>query len=79
MFLPFPESLQTLVVADLKELLRYVPAAPTVKTGASAVLIECRDAETAETVATHKEKSVLCLRAESKTLAKTGKRLRCNP
>ena len=38
------------------------------KTGASAVLIECRDAETADTVATHKETSALCLRAGPKTL-----------
>ncbi|MCF8209929.1 MAG: hypothetical protein K9K38_11075 [Rhodoferax sp.] len=38
------------------------------KTGAGAVLIECRDADTAELVATHKETSALCLRAGPKTL-----------
>ena len=38
------------------------------KTGASAVLIECRDIETAAAVATHQETSPLCLRAGPKTL-----------
>ena len=38
------------------------------KTGASAVLIECRDCETADNVAMHKETSSLCLRAGPKTL-----------
>lgn len=38
------------------------------KTGASAVLIECRDSETADQVASHKETSSLCLRAGPKTL-----------
>lgn len=39
------------------------------KIGASAILIECRDAEVADTVATHKETAGLCLRAGPKTLA----------
>ena len=33
------------------------------------MLIECRDAETANTVATHQETSALCLRAGPTTLA----------
>jgi len=38
------------------------------KTAGSAMLIECRDNETAETIAGHKETEALCLRAGPKTL-----------
>jgi hypothetical protein len=39
------------------------------KTGASAVLIECRDEEAADTIAGHEETASLCLRAGPRTLA----------
>jgi len=39
------------------------------KTVGNALLIECRDEETAEAIAGHKETSPLCLRAGKKTLA----------
>lgn len=38
------------------------------KTAGSAVLVECRDNETAEVIAGHKETEALCLRAGPKTL-----------
>jgi hypothetical protein len=49
-------------------LLRCARDGHALKTGASAVLIECRDSETADQVAMHKETSTLCLRAGAKTL-----------
>ena len=39
------------------------------KTAGNAVLIECRDNETAEAIAGHKETGPLCMRAGPKTLA----------
>lgn len=59
--LPLPE----LVDSFLKRCARDGRA---LKTGAPAVLIECRDGETADQVATHKETGFLCLRAGPKTL-----------
>ena len=59
--MPLPE----LVESFLKRCARDGHA---LKTGASAVLIECRDAETADHVATHKETNSLCQRAGPKTL-----------
>ena len=58
---PLPELVESF-------LLRCERAGHALKTGASAVLIECRDADTAAAVATHKETSALCLRAGPKTL-----------
>lgn len=59
--LPLPELVESF-------LLRCARDGHALKTGASAVLIECRDSETADNVATHKETSSLCLRAGPKTL-----------
>jgi len=59
--LPLPELVESF-------LLRCARDGQALKTGASAVLIECRDCETADSVATHKETSALCLRAGPKTL-----------
>lgn len=59
--LPLPELVESF-------LLRCARDGQALKTGASAVLIECRDSETADNVATHKETSSLCLRAGPKTL-----------
>jgi hypothetical protein len=39
------------------------------KTTGSAVLVECRDNQTAEVISTHPETAALCLRAGAKTLA----------
>ena len=38
------------------------------KLSGNAVLVECRDAETAAAIATHKETSALCLATGKKTL-----------
>lgn len=57
--LPLPELVES-------SLLRCAPDGQALKTGPSAVLIECRDCETADTVATHKQTSSLCLRAGAK-------------
>jgi hypothetical protein len=59
--MPLPE----LVDSFLKRCARDGQA---LKTGASAVLIECRDGEAADFVAMHKETGPLCLRAGPKTL-----------
>ena len=59
--LPLPELVESF-------LLRCARDGHALKTGASAVLIECRDSETADNVVTHKETSSLCLRAGPKTL-----------
>jgi hypothetical protein len=59
--LPLPELVESF-------LLRCARDGQALRTGASAVLIECRDTETADSVATHKETSALCLRAGPKTL-----------
>lgn len=59
--LPLPELVESF-------LLRCARDGQALKTGASAVLIECRDSETADNVATHKETSSLCWRAGPKTL-----------
>lgn len=59
--LPLPELVESF-------LLRCARDGQALKTGASAVLIECRDCETADNVATHKETSSLCLRAGPTTL-----------
>lgn len=59
--LPLPELVESF-------LFRCARDGQALRTGASAVLIECRDCETADSVATHKETSALCLRAGPKTL-----------
>ena len=59
--LPLPELVESF-------LQRCARDGQALKTGASAVLIECRDSETADNVARHKETSSLCLRAGPKTL-----------
>ena len=59
--LPLPELVESF-------LLRCARDGQALRTGAGAVLIECRDCETADNVATHKETSSLCLRAGPKTL-----------
>jgi hypothetical protein len=60
--MPLPES----VDAFIRQCLRNGKA---LKTIGNAVLIECRDAETTETIASHKETATLCLRAGPKMLA----------
>lgn len=66
----FLESNDDLPLPELVEsfLQRCARDGHALRTGASAVLIECRDSETADNVATHKETSSLCLRAGPKTL-----------
>jgi hypothetical protein len=59
--IPLPE----LVESFIRQCTRNGKA---LKTVASAVLIECRDNETAEAIAGHKETGSLCLRAGPKTL-----------
>lgn len=59
--LPLPELVDSF-------LLRCERDGHALKTGASAVLIECRDSETADHVAMHQETGSLCLRAGPKTL-----------
>lgn len=59
--LPLPELVDSF-------LLRCQRDGHALKTGASALLIECRDGETADHVAKHQETSALCLRAGPKTL-----------
>lgn len=59
--LPLPELVESF-------LLRCARDGHALKTGAGAVLIECRDSETADNVATHKETRSLCMRAGPKTL-----------
>jgi hypothetical protein len=60
--MPLPES----VDAFIRQCLRNGKA---LKTIGNAVLIECRDAETTETIASHQETATLCLRAGPKMLA----------
>jgi hypothetical protein len=57
----FPELVESF-------LLRCARDGHALRTGASSVLIECRDSETADLVATHKETSSLCLGAAPRTL-----------
>lgn len=59
--LPLPELVDSF-------LLRCARDGQALKTGASAVLIECRDSEAADHLATHKETGSICLRAGPKTL-----------
>lgn len=69
-FKQFLENNDDMQLPELVEsfLLRCARDGHALKTGAGAVLIECRDAETADNVATHKETSTICLRAGPKTL-----------
>lgn len=46
------------------------------KTGAAAVLIECRDQEIADAIAAHKETASLCMRAAPKTLVVRSEHLK---
>lgn len=66
----FLESSDDLPLPELVEsfLLRCEHDGRALKVGASALLIECRDPQTAEHVARHKETSALCLRAGPTTL-----------
>jgi hypothetical protein len=66
--LPLPELVESF-------LLRCERDGRALKTGASAVLIECRDTDTATAVVTHKETSSLCLRAGPKTLVVRNEQL----
>ena len=59
--MPLPEPVESLIGHCERN-------GKALKTLASAVLIECRDNETAETIAGHKETEALCLRAGPKTL-----------
>jgi len=59
--LPLPE----LVESFIRQCARNGKA---LKTVASAVLVECRDNETAEAIAGHKETEALCVRAGPRTL-----------
>lgn len=59
--LPLPEPVESF----LRQCARNGKA---LKTGESAVLIDCRDEETADTIAGHKETASLCLRAGPRTL-----------
>ena len=59
--LPLPESVESFI----RQCARNGKA---LKTVGSAVLVECRDTETAEVIAAHKETEALCLRAGPKTL-----------
>ena len=59
--MPLPESVESLIRHCERN-------GKALKTLASAVLVECRDNETAEVIAGHKETEALCLRAGPKTL-----------
>ncbi|MBI2317967.1 MAG: hypothetical protein HYU75_13485 [Betaproteobacteria bacterium] len=59
--LPLPEPVESFI----RQCARNGKA---LKTIGSAVLVECRDGETAEAIAGHKETEALCLRAGPKTL-----------
>ena len=59
--MPLPESVDSFI----RQCERNGKA---LKTVGNAVLIECRDSETAETIAGHKETGALCLRAGPKSL-----------
>lgn len=59
--MPLPESVESFI----RQCERNGKA---LKTAGSAMLVECRDNETAEAIAGHKETEALCLRAGPKTL-----------
>ena len=64
--LPLPEPVESFI----RQCARNGKA---LKTAGSAVLVECRDNETAEAIAGHKETEALCMRAGPKTLVvRTG-------
>ncbi len=59
--MPLPETVEAFIN-------RYERDATALKLGAPAVLVECRDTTTAQTIAGHKETRALCLQAGPKTL-----------
>ena len=59
--MPLPETVDSFIRQSERN-------GKALKTLGSAVLIECRDNETTETIAGHKETASLCLRAGTKTL-----------
>ena len=58
---PLPDTVTELITNTQRD-------AKAVKTGATAMLLECRDAQTAQKIAEHKATGSLCLQAGPKTL-----------
>lgn len=66
--MPLPETVESFINRCERD-------ATALKLGASAVLIECRDTDTAQTIAKHKETRTLCLQAGPKTLVVSSDQL----